>query len=86
MSLLEPLSRLIMAFLDRVKIQELCNEEVGVEPGLLMYTPDCLQTQEMCNKAVAHNPYTLRFIPDHFKTADVQPGNAKQPNSVFSHS
>ena len=51
-SLLEFLSRLMMAVPDCIKTQELCNEAVEEEPGLLGYTPNCLKNHEICNKAV----------------------------------
>ena len=57
MSLLEFLSRLMMAVPDDIKTQELCSEAVEEEPGLLAYTPDCLKTHEMCIKAVEVDPW-----------------------------
>ena len=71
MSLLELLLRLTMVVLERIKTQEMCNEVVGTDPGLLAYTFDRLKTQEMCNEGVAHNPHTLRIIPDHLKMQEM---------------
>ena len=47
---------MMMVVPDRMKIQELCNEAVGADAGLLTYIPDHLKIQEMCDKAVADNP------------------------------
>ena len=71
MSLLELLSRLMMVVPDRIKTQEMCNEVVGADPGLLTYRSDRLKTQEMCNEGVAHDPHTLRFISDHLKMQEM---------------
>ena len=55
---------------DHLKTQEMCNEEVDIEPRLLALVPDHLKTEEICNKAVRRKLYTLRYVPDWFVTQE----------------
>ena len=56
MSIVDCHLHLMMAAPKSIETQGLCSETFGVDPELLVYTPDCLKTREICDKAVAHNP------------------------------
>ena len=71
MSLLEIIPIWIREIPDHVKMQEICNEAVGIEPCPSVYVLDHLIMQEMCNEAVRRGSYILRHVSDHFRTQEM---------------
>ena len=56
---------------DHLKMQEMCNEAVHIEPLSLAYVPDRFKTEEMRNEAVHNKLCMLLFVSDHFKTMEM---------------
>ena len=52
MTLLEIIPRWIREIPDHLKMQEMCDEAVRIEPHSMEVVPDHFKTQEMCNEAV----------------------------------
>ena len=54
-----------------LKMQEMCDAAVRIEPWPLRYVPNHLKTQKMCNLAVVHKPYTMVYVQDQCKTQEI---------------
>ena len=54
-----------------LKMQEMCDAAVWIEPWPLRYVPNHLKTQKMCNLAVVHKPYTMVYVQDQCKTQEI---------------
>ena len=55
---------------DYLKMPEMYNEAVHIEPISLAYVSDRFKIQEMCNEA-GTKLCMLLFVPDHFKTMEM---------------
>ena len=53
---------------DHLKMREMCNEEVRMEPYSSEVVPSHLNTQEMCNEPVRRESFTLYHVSEDFKT------------------
>ena len=59
MSLLEIIPVWIRGTPDHLKMQEMCNKAMRIDPYSFAVVPDCLKMQEMCDKAIEIDPFTL---------------------------
>ena len=71
MSFCEDIPRWIKQVPKHLKTQEMCNEEVGIEPCSLVQVLDHFKTGEMCNDAVEKDPYRLGDVPVRYRMARV---------------
>ena len=46
------------------KTEEMCNQDVEVDPWQLDDVPEHFKTQEMCDDVVWGDPFSLQFIPN----------------------
>ena len=49
---------------DNLKIQEMGNEAVRINPIAFLFVPDCLRTQDMCDEIVYTMSKVFRSISD----------------------
>ena len=53
---------------EHLKMQEICNEAVRIEPRSLKFVPGHLKTLEMCEKLVEYETGVLEFVSDNLNT------------------
>ena len=68
---------------DDLKIQEICNGVVQIDPWLLYDVHDYLKTQEMCNEAIKKAPWLLFDVPDCFMDLRMSIRAILQPLILF---
>ena len=52
----------IITIRDHLKTQEMCNQEMRINPLSLEYVPDRFKAREICNEAVRNMPCMLLFV------------------------
>ena len=64
MSLFANIPRWIREVPEHLKMKEMRDKAVHMEPYSLKFVPGRLKTEAMCKEAVHGDLYTLRYVPD----------------------